>query len=122
LVHELSIAESILEIATGEAANHRDAVVTAIKIRLGDFTGVVREALEFAFEIVRRGTVAANAVLEIERVPLKTRCPVCREAGGTDFCFVCKRCGAPLEILSGREMQVESIELAEKEVPWTASP
>lgn len=121
-MHELSIAESILEIAAKEAANHRAAAVTAVKIRLGDFTGVVGEALEFAFEIARQGTVAARARLEIERVPLQTRCPACGEAGGADFCFVCQRCGTPLEILAGREMQVESIELAEEEVTWTASP
>jgi len=122
-VHELSIAESILDIAATEAATHRAAAVTAIKIRLGDFTGVVREALEFAFEIARQGTVAASARLEIESVPLRTRCPSCDVPGSSDFCFICERCGTPLEILSGREMQLESIEMAEEEeVTWIASP
>lgn len=120
-MHELSIAESILDIAAAEAANHDAPAVTAIKIRLGDFTGVVQEALEFAFEIARQGTIAATARLEIERVPLKTRCPECDMAGSTDFCFICERCGTPLEILSGREMQVEFIEVAEQEVTWIAS-
>jgi hydrogenase nickel incorporation protein HypA/HybF len=114
-VHELSIAESILDIAAEEAAANHAAAVTAIRIRLGDFAGVVREALEFAFEIARQGTVAASAALEIERVPLKTRCAGCGMEATEDFCFVCLRCGAPLEILSGREMQVESVELAEEE-------
>ena len=121
-MHELSIAESILDIAAEEAATHHAAAVRAIKIRLGDFAGVVREALEFAFEIARQGTVAASATLEIERVPLKTRCPDCALEGGADLCFVCERCGTPLEIFSGREMLVESIELAEEEVTWIASP
>lgn len=122
-MHELSIAESILDIAATEAATHRAAAVTAIKIRLGDFTGVVREALEFAFEIARQGTIAASATLEIERVPLRTRCPACEMPGASGYCFICERCGTPLEILSGREMQLESIEMAEEEeVTWIASP
>ncbi|MBZ5594618.1 MAG: hydrogenase maturation nickel metallochaperone HypA [Acidobacteriia bacterium] len=120
-MHELSIAESILDIAAAEAATHHAAAVTTIKVRLGNFTGVVREALEFAFEIARQGTVAASATLEIESVPLRTRCPSCDMTGSSDFCFICERCGTPLDILSGREMQVESIELAEEEVPWIAS-
>lgn len=128
-MHELSIAESILDIVTAEAVKHRAPTVTAIKLRFGEFTGVVREALEFAFEIARRGTVAERAVLEIEWVPLETRCPGCgltvrpRE----DLSLMCKRCGKPVEILSGREMQVEYVDLTEttttgsKEVPWIAS-
>lgn len=129
-MHELSIAESILDIVTAEAVKHRAPAVTAIKLRLGEFTGVVREALEFAFEIARQGTVAERAALEIEWVPLETRCPGCGLTGrpGEDFCLVCERCGKPVEILSGREMQVEYVDLGEtattssEEVPWIASP
>jgi hydrogenase nickel incorporation protein HypA/HybF len=129
-LHELSIAESILDIATAEAVKHDASAVTAIKLRLGEFTGVVREALEFAFEIARQGTVAQRAVLEIEHVPLETRCPGCGLTArpGEDFCLACERCGKQVEILSGREMQVEYVDLAEtaatgfEEVPWIASP
>jgi len=79
---------------------------------------VVHEALEFAFEIAKRGTLAERAALEIEGVPLKMRCPQCGLAGRPidDFCLLCAACGSPVEIISGREMQLEYLELAEESV------
>jgi len=117
-MHELSIAESIIDLAAEEAKKRNTSVVT-VKLRLGEFTGVAREALEFGFEIAKRGTLAERAVLEIEVVPLKTRCPPCGLVGRPidDFCLLCAACGSPMEIISGREMQVEYLELAEAEEP-----
>jgi hydrogenase nickel incorporation protein HypA/HybF len=116
-MHELSIAEGIIGLAVTEAKNRNSSAVVNIKLRLGEFTGVVREALEFGFEIARRGTLAEGAVLEIETVPLKTKCPQCGLVGRPvdDFCFLCAACASPVEIISGREMQVEYLELAEAE-------
>jgi hydrogenase nickel incorporation protein HypA/HybF len=116
-VHELSIAESILDLAVEEAKKRNSTAVVTIKLRLGEFTGVAREALEFGFEIARQDTLAERAVLEIEVVPLKTRCPLCGLIGRPidDFCLLCAACGSPMEIISGREMQVEYLELAEAE-------
>jgi hydrogenase nickel incorporation protein HypA/HybF len=115
MMHELSVAESILNIAVTEAQKHDAPAIERIKLRLGEFTGVVRDALEFAFEIARHGTLAESAVLEIEIVPLRTKCPNCgcldRPEG--DFCLLCDRCGQPVDILTGREMEVEFVDLAE---------
>jgi hydrogenase nickel incorporation protein HypA/HybF len=116
-MHELAIAESIIEMAAAEAKNRNSPAIETIKVRLGEFTGVVREALEFGFEIARQGTLAEKAVLDIEIVPLKTRCPHCGLTGRPvdDFCFLCAGCGGPVEIASGREMEVEYLELTEAE-------
>jgi len=121
-MHELSIAESIIDLAVEEAKKRNSPAVVTIKLRLGEFTGVVREALEFGFEIARRGTLAERAVLEIEVVPLKTRCPQCGLASRPidDFCLLCAACGSAAEIVSGREMQVEYLELAEAEESVTS--
>jgi hydrogenase nickel incorporation protein HypA/HybF len=114
-MHELSIAESIIDLAVQEAKKRNSPAIATIKLRLGEFTGVVREALEFGFEAARRGTLAEAAALEIELVPLKTRCSQCGLVGRPvdDFCFLCAVCGRPVEIISGREMQVEYLELEE---------
>ena len=116
-MHELVIAESIIEMAVAEAKKRNSPSIETIKLRLGEFTGVVREALEFGFEIARQGTLAKTAVLDIEIVPLKTRCPQCGLTGQPvdDFCFLCAGCRSPVEIISGREMQVEYLELTEEE-------
>jgi hydrogenase nickel incorporation protein HypA/HybF len=110
-MHELAIIESVIELAEREARQHDAARITKIKLRIGEFTGVVAEALEFAFEVAREGTLADAAVLEIERVPLRKRCPACGKMDDGGFAFFCADCRAPVEILSGREMQIEYVEL-----------
>jgi len=64
-MHEISIAESIVEIAEARARGQRAVSIEIIKIRLGKFTNIVREALEFAFEIARQGTMAEHAQLDV---------------------------------------------------------
>ena len=112
-MHEISIAESIIEIAEANARQQNARCVQTIKIRLGEFTTVVREALEFAFEVVRRETLAEHAKLDIESVPMVVRCVACGPVTdpARDVCLLCPQCGLPLEIVSGEELQVEYIEV-----------
>ncbi len=113
-MHELSLAENIIGIAVAEAQKHRSASVATVKVRLGDFAGVVEEALRFGFEIARRGTLAESAVLEIEQVPIRvwcTRCGLEDNSPLENLCLICPICSFPMELLSGREMQVEYVEL-----------
>jgi hydrogenase nickel insertion protein HypA len=65
-MHELSIAKGIIEIAEAKAREENSRCIQTIKVRLGEFTTVVREALEFAFEVACLETLAKNARLEIE--------------------------------------------------------
>ena len=69
-MHEISIIESILEVAEEKASEADSPSITVIKLRLGEFTAIAREALEFAFEVARLGTLAEHARLEIEVVPM----------------------------------------------------
>jgi hydrogenase nickel incorporation protein HypA/HybF len=104
-MHEAAIAAGILEVA-GENAAGRP--IQKVGLRLGRFTGVVREALEFAFEALTAGTKSEGARLEIEEVPLVVSCPVCKWAGrpAENFCMLCPQCGAAMQIVTGREMEV----------------
>ena len=76
-MHEISIIESILEVAEEKAREADSPSITVIKLRLGEFTAIAREALEFAFEVARLGTLAEHARLEIEVVPMVLHCVVC---------------------------------------------
>jgi hydrogenase nickel incorporation protein HypA/HybF len=109
-MHETGIAASIIEIAEGAA---RGAPILKVHLQLGAFTGVVREALEFAFEALKEGTLAARAELEIEIIPLVAACPGCGWTGAPeeDYCLICPRCAMPAAILSGRELQVDYVDL-----------
>jgi hydrogenase nickel incorporation protein HypA/HybF len=121
-MHEISIAESIVEIAETKAREQSARSVQVVKLRLGTFTTIVPEALQFAFEIARHGTLAHDARLDIEIVPMVVRCVLCDEStqpvGGV--CLLCELCGFPLEIVSGEELQIEYIEVdSETEgAPW----
>lgn len=112
-MHEISIALSIIEIAESKAREQNSRCIQTIKIRLGEFTAVVKEALEVAFEVARQGTLAENARLEIEKVPMIVRCVTCGPIANPmrSVCLVCSQCGLPLEIISGAELQVEYIEI-----------
>lgn len=114
-MHEAGLAASIIEIAEAEARKHEAIAVRSVRLRLGEFTGVVRAALDFAFEALKPGTVLHDAVLEVESIPLTGSCPDCLWIGAPeqDFCLVCPQCGTPVEILTGREMSVDSIEIEE---------
>jgi hydrogenase nickel incorporation protein HypA/HybF len=112
-MHEISIAQSIIEIAEAKAREQNSCCIQTIKLRLGEFTTVVREALEFAFEIARQDTLAENARLEIERVPMVVQCVACGPVTDPvrELCLICPQCGLPLQIISGEELQVQYIEV-----------
>jgi hydrogenase nickel incorporation protein HypA/HybF len=83
-------------------------------MRIGPLSGVVPEALEFAFEVVARGTMAEAARLEIERVPIVCHCAACaREFEAADMLCECPECHQPSsEIRRGREMHLMSVEVS----------
>ena len=112
-MHELSIAQDIIDIAEATARRQDGASIQTIKLRLGQFTTIVPEALEFAFEVARRGTLAETAKLEIETVPMITRCVSCGVVTNPvrQICLRCPTCGLPIEIISGEELELEYIEV-----------
>ena len=116
-MHEITIAESIVQIAEAKAREQNARSIQIIKLRLGTFTTIVADALQFAFEIARQGTLSRNARLDIEIVPMVVRCVVCEASTQPlrGVCLICEQCGFPLEIVSGEELQIEYIEVDSRE-------
>lgn len=112
-MHEMAIAEGILDIVVKTAANHGASKVTSVKVLAGELTGVVPEALEFGFSALAQGTIADGACLSICMVPLIGRCRDCgHESRVANYRFVCANCSSyGVEIVSGRELKVESVEV-----------
>lgn len=112
-VHELSIATAIVEQA-GEWAREDGAdTVSAVSVRVGELSGVVPDALTFAFEVARDGTALAGAHLVVEHVPAQAWCGPCAEefAVGMPPFFWCPRCDRPCtELRSGRELEITAVE------------
>jgi hydrogenase nickel incorporation protein HypA/HybF len=111
-VHELSIAQSLLDIIVDESNRHKLARIKTVRLRVGALAAVVPESLRFCFDLVSRDTPASGAAIEIETVPVTARCDKCDLSFEVqDHVFQCPKCGEPvLEMLGGRELDVMSIE------------
>ena len=112
-MHELSIALSMVELAE-EEAQRRAVEVTAIHLKLGPLSGVVKEALLSCFDLVIENTSLAGARLIIEDVPILIHCAQCNATRALVSLqqFSCPDCGGPpSEILQGRELEVVALEV-----------
>jgi hydrogenase nickel incorporation protein HypA/HybF len=112
-VHELSIMQNALNVALEQAAAARASQVCGIHLRIGALSGVVPDALQFAFEALRRGTLAEGAELAIEPVPARFWCAPCaREFQADDLMAECPDCHLPsAELRAGRELELTSLEI-----------
>jgi hydrogenase nickel incorporation protein HypA/HybF len=127
-MHEAGIVSSVLEIAEDEARKRGARSIRVVKMRVGEFSGVAVESLQFAFEALKVDTMAAGGQLEIERVPMLAWCTRCEAPVKPDANLVlwCPRCSSPLEVRSGQELDVEYIEIeeeraAEENAAWNES-
>lgn len=78
-MHELSIAQSLVEAVCDEAQRAGAVRVCRIKVRIGALSGVVTEALRFSFDMAAEGTLCTGAALDIEQVDVTVMCPACRQ-------------------------------------------
>ncbi|MGD0340246.1 MAG: hydrogenase maturation nickel metallochaperone HypA [Bacteroidales bacterium] len=111
-MHEISIAEN-LSVIVLEAANRENlSRVTKINICFGQLVQIVPAIFEFAFRETVRGSVAQDAELSLEIMPVKLKCKMCSsEFNIQENFFVCSNCGSTdLTIIQGKELFVTSIE------------
>lgn len=114
-MHELGIADSILDAVRQEAESHSGLHVRAVGLRLGRFAGVDPDALRFCFESLLEDSGLEPLALELELIPRRHRCPACElEFEVNDYDFICPRCGAwSSDCVAGLEMEIDYMELEE---------
>ncbi len=117
-MHELSIAQSILEIVEHSLPPEPSPPVKCVRMKVGEMAGVVVDSLEFCFSALIAGTQMDGATLEIESVPVMAKCKACgNDFRVRDYAFACPLCqSGDLHLLSGRELQVVEVELADEKV------
>lgn len=113
-MHEVSIAMSLVDAVTEQAsAEHADKIIS-VHVRIGAMAGVVKDSLQFAWDLTTEGTVVQGARLIIEEVPLTVFCPQCdapKTIEGHPI-LQCPQCGTLTPtILSGRELQLIAMEV-----------
>ena len=110
-MHEVSISEALLDQLAALAGEHGWSRVCRVWVRLGLLSGVVPEALEFAFAAMSDGTPAEGAELLLETDPGTFLCGVCGELELDRFGFSCPHCGGALQLLrAGRELYISGVE------------
>ena len=109
-MHELSLSSAIVNTVVKHAAGRQ---VTVVNMRIGALRQVVPDSLDFYFGFVARDTVCEGARLEQELIPARLRCGGCEREWEIDFpVFLCESCGGTdVEVVSGDELEVESIEV-----------
>jgi hydrogenase nickel incorporation protein HypA/HybF len=117
-MHELSIAMSIVDLVQEEANSRGGFQVEAVHLKLGQLSGVVKEALLFSFELACEQTPLQGSKLVIEEVPVLINCPTCQAQRTVRSlqCLCCVECGMPAyEVVAGREIFVTAMEIRQTE-------
>lgn len=111
-MHELGVAEAVVDIAAEQAAGRR---VSKVHVRVGALMRVDPSALEFGFEVASHGTAVEGAQLESEEVPAVVRCRACAaDSEVDDLPLRCVSCGGlDVEVTGGEDLRVEAIEVEE---------
>lgn len=112
-MHEMGIAQNILEIALN-AANREGALkIDRINILAGELRGLVPLQLTFCFGLVSQNTIASGAYLNIETIPVSGRCKDCNNSFSIEeYQYLCPKCGSNnIEVTGGTELRIKDIEI-----------
>ncbi len=113
-MHEATLAQNIIDdIESRIEAGEISGRIRGVYLSVGRLTSVVPENLSFLFQVLAEGSALEGALLEIDRIPIRARCRSCGDSFEIDdVYFSCKGCGSPdLDILSGSELLIESVEV-----------
>ncbi|MHC1741241.1 MAG: hydrogenase maturation nickel metallochaperone HypA [Anaerolineaceae bacterium] len=112
-MHELSVTESILNIALENAAKTNASKVTSINLVIGQLSSIVDDSIQFYWDTISEGTVCVGAKLNFERIPALLKCQDCQNEFeiGPEL-IPCPNCGSYRSIIiHGEEFYVDSIEI-----------
>ncbi len=113
-MHEVSIAQGILDIIIENSERHGFRKVNSVTLRIGRASGIVVDALRFAFEIVKKDTIASEAELLIEEIPVGGVCLNCNNSFTTEDNYIleCPHCGGiSFKITKGRELDIIELDV-----------
>lgn len=112
-MHEMSLAESVLQIMEDAAHTQRFSRVRTVVLEIGALSAVEPDAMRFCFDAVTRGSIAEGARLEIIETPGAGRCMACGMAIALQEQYgLCPACGsARIEIVAGKQMRVKDLEV-----------
>jgi hydrogenase nickel incorporation protein HypA/HybF len=109
-MHELSIAQSVIETITARTGERE---VHAVRLEIGQLSGVAADSLRFCFELAASGTAVDGAALTIEEPPGQAHCTDCGEDFlVADLVLLCACGSSDVRVLSGEQLRILSVEVA----------
>ena len=112
-MHELAICQSLMDQVEAIAVERNAISVTSIVVGIGPLSGVEVQLLKHAYPVASAGTIAENAELVIEQLPVKVKCNQCGyESEALANKLSCQQCGDwRTTLVSGDELLLMSVEL-----------
>lgn len=112
-MHEFSIAQDLTKVALDSLKNDTVQKVHRIDLAIGQVSGVVPDALLFAFPMAAKDTILEHSEIVIESIPLTIKCLCCgKESEQAEFLLLCSHCGSvQVNILRGKEIKILSMEV-----------
>jgi hydrogenase nickel incorporation protein HypA/HybF len=112
-MHEMSIAQSLIDIIKEEMEKHDAKILRAVHLNVGQMTAIVPEALSFCFEVITSGTELEGARLIMDIIPLKGYCPGCQtEFEIRDYTFLCPYCeSSKIQTIGGQDLSIVEMEV-----------
>jgi hydrogenase nickel incorporation protein HypA/HybF len=110
-MHELSIAQNIIEIVKDHAEKNHASRVIEVDLDIGTISGVIPETLEFAMDIAVKNTIMEGAIIKMNIFQAKAKCLSCEKDFEMDDIYtMCPNCGSmQYNIIQGKELKVRSI-------------
>jgi len=112
-MHEMSIAQSMIEIIKEEMQKYDAKTLRSVRLDIGKMSAIVPDALSFCFEVITAGTKMEGARLIIDIIPLKGYCHTCeKEFEIENYVFACPLCGGTkFKTISGQDLSIREIEV-----------
>lgn len=114
-MHELSIAQNLLDIVSVQCLKDGFKEIESINIKIGKASGILPDALSFAFDAIKTDTIAKNASLNIAEIPLTGLCRDCNSTFTVEeeYILCCPSCkGSSFVMTAGRELDIIDMEVS----------
>ena len=113
-MHEVGMMQNILDMAIYQANQNNASKIDLLTINVGELSGVTPEALELAWEVLSPGTIAENAHLEINSIPVVCHCQQCdRDFQPEKYLYECPQCRQiSSNIIAGKDLNLVSVEVS----------
>ena len=124
-MHEVAVVSDIVSAILGELEKYDAEKVEEVNLVVGEMTNLGTEQMEFAYEIVTRGTKLEGSRLNLEVEEVVVHCDKCGKDGDVDYLnsdyeeehkipiLKCRYCGGPVTVVKGQSCRVSNIRIVE---------